>query len=49
MRTCMLVLSACALFAVSSANAHGPQIQITNDGNKITTRELRSDGPYGTA
>jgi hypothetical protein len=33
----------------SSAAAHGPQIQITNDNNKIVTRTLHLDGPYSTA
>lgn len=28
--------------------AHGPQIQITNDNQKIVTRELYLDGPYST-
>ncbi len=35
--------------AASSAAAHGPQIQITNDNNKIVTRVLHLDGPYSTA
>ena len=49
MRTRMLVICTCALAAVSSATAHGPQIQITNDSGKIVTRELHLDGPYSTA
>jgi hypothetical protein len=48
-RTCMIVLSACAAMTVSTAIAHGPQIQITSDGGKIVTRELLLDGPYTTA
>ncbi len=47
MRARMLVLGACAAFAASTAIAHGPQIQVTDTGNKITTRELISDAPYG--
>jgi hypothetical protein len=50
MRTQLLVICACALTAISSASAHGPQIQITRDDNgKIVTRELHPDGPYSTA
>lgn len=30
----------------SPALAHGPQIQLTNDGGKIVTRRLFLDGPY---
>jgi hypothetical protein len=33
----------------SQGAAHGPQIQVTNDNNKITTRTLLLDGPYSTA
>jgi hypothetical protein len=46
MRARMFVLGACAAFAASAANAHGPQIQITDTSNKITTRELILDDPY---
>ena len=35
--------------AASAASAHGPQIQITNSGNKIVTRELLLDSPYSPA
>jgi hypothetical protein len=47
MRSCMFVFTACAVFVVSSASAHGPQIQVTDTGNKITTREVVPDAPYG--
>lgn len=49
MRSCMLAVGACAALVVSTAAAHGPQIQITNDNNKITTRALVLDGPYSTS
>lgn len=49
MRVCMFSVCACAVLTVSSASAHGPQIQITNDGGKIVTRTLHLDGPYSTA
>jgi hypothetical protein len=45
----MLLVGTCAALAVTSATAHGPQIQITNDKGKIVTRELHLDGPYSTA
>ena len=32
-------------FAAWPAFGHGPQIQISNDNNKIVTRELHLDGP----
>lgn len=48
MRTCMFVLSACAAMAVSTAIAHGPQIQITVDSGKITTRQLLPGNSYST-
>jgi hypothetical protein len=46
MRARMLVLGFAAALAAAPANAHGPQIQITNDNNKIVTRHLIQDGPY---
>lgn len=46
MRTHWIILGFAAALAVSTALAHGPQIQITNDNNKIVTRELLNDGPY---
>jgi len=49
MRSCMFAVGACAALIVSTAAAHGPQIQITNDSNKITTRALVPDGPYSTS
>ena len=49
MRTFTFVPALCAVLVVSTARAHGPQIQITNDNNRIVTRELHLDGPYSTA
>ena len=49
MRACMFALALFAALAASAAWAHGPQIQITNSGNKIVTRELLLDGPYSPA
>jgi hypothetical protein len=37
---------AIALFACTTALAHGPQIQITNTGDKIVTHDLIGDGNY---
>ena len=48
-RACMFALALFAALAASAAWAHGPQIQITNSGNKIVTRELLLDGPYSPA
>jgi hypothetical protein len=42
-------LGTCAAFAVSTARAHGPQIQVTNTNNKIVTRELIPAGSYGNS
>jgi hypothetical protein len=49
MRLSAFTLAMSAVMAASPAFAHGPQIQITNDNNKIVTRELHLDGPYSTA
>ena len=46
MRARMIALGLLVAPAVSTAFAHGPQIQITNDNNKIVTRQLLNDGPY---
>lgn len=43
----LAALAASAAFT-SAAFAHGPQIQLTNDGNKIVTRNLFLDEPYRT-
>jgi hypothetical protein len=43
----MFAFGVCIALTVSSASAHGPQIQITNTDNKIVTRELFPAGPYG--
>lgn len=49
MRARMFVLGFVAALATSAANAHGPQIQITNDNNKLVTRALYLDGDYSLA
>jgi hypothetical protein len=52
MRVRMLLVGTCAAFAVSSASAHGPQLQITVDaanGNKITTHQVMLEEPYSSA
>ena len=49
MCACMFALAQIPRLAASAAWAHGPQIQITNSGNKIVTRELLLDGPYSPA
>ena len=49
MRVRMFVFGICAALAASAACAHGPQIQITNDNNKIVTRALHKDGDYSLA
>ncbi len=33
----------------ATAAAHGPQIQVTDDGNKIVTRQIIPDAPYGNS
>jgi hypothetical protein len=45
----MIVLTLPAALVAATARAHGPQVQVTNDGNKIVNRELHLDGPYSTA
>jgi hypothetical protein len=49
MRAGTFALALSAALAASPAIAHGPQIQITNENNKIVTRELHLDGPYSNA
>lgn len=50
MKQCFHAIIWCAIVALAiPAAAHGPQIQITNDNNKIVTRDLHLDGPYSTA
>jgi hypothetical protein len=49
MRICMIAFGACAALAASTANGHGPQIQVTNTSSKIVTRELIPAGPYGNS
>ena len=49
MRAIAYVVTTFVLLAAVSAHAHGPQIQITNDGGKIVTRQLIADGPYSNS
>jgi hypothetical protein len=46
MRAVTFALAMCAALIAASAFGHGPQIQVTNDGGKIVTRQLFLDGPY---
>ncbi len=46
MRLTCSVIAAAAAFAANVALAHGPQIQITNDANKIVTRMLFAEESY---
>ena len=45
-RALRLIATTVGLACASAAFAHGPQIQITNDGGKIVTRELFVEQPY---
>jgi hypothetical protein len=47
MRLRMFVFCACAALAPLWAWAHGPQIQVTDTGEKIVTRTLISNAAYG--
>ncbi len=49
MRARMFVLTVCAVAAVSSADAHGPQIQTTLTEGKIVTRKIVDDDSYNSA
>jgi hypothetical protein len=49
MRVRIFVFGLIAALAATAASAHGPQIQITNDNNKIVTRALHKDGDYSLA
>jgi hypothetical protein len=49
MRVLGIALSLAAALNSFPAHGHGPQLQITNDSNKIVTRELHVDGPYSAA
>jgi hypothetical protein len=49
MRAIAYVVATFVLLTAASAIAHGPQIQITNDGGKIVTRQLIADGPYSNS
>jgi hypothetical protein len=46
MRARMFVFGFVAALATPVASAHGPQLQITNDNNKIVTREVFVERPY---
>jgi hypothetical protein len=46
MRACIFALAFGVALVGSWAYAHGPQIQITNDNDKLITRQLRLDAPY---
>jgi hypothetical protein len=48
MRISVLALAVCAVLAVASARAHGPQIQITDDNNRLVSRQLFRNEPYTT-
>src|SRR6476469_3105208 len=47
MRKSLFALAISTL-ATAPALAHGPQIQLTNDNNKINTRHILLDDPYNT-
>src|SRR5262245_62390680 len=49
MRAVKVAVAMCAALIADIAFGHGPQIQITNDGGKIVTRQLFLDGPYYNA
>lgn len=49
MRAYWIAFGFAAALAASSSFAHGPQIQITNDNNRIVTRHLLKDSPYSDA
>jgi hypothetical protein len=44
-----IIVAAVPLLSVPPALAHGPQIQVTNDAGKITTRHLLTAEPYNMA
>jgi hypothetical protein len=48
MRGGAYALAVVAMLAAETAIAHGPQIQLTNDGGKIVTRQIYEDPPYST-
>lgn len=48
MRTRMFVFCLYAALFASSASAHGPQIQLTVDAGKITTRQMLPGNSYST-
>jgi len=49
MRADWIAFGFVAALAASTAFAHGPQIQITIDSNKLVTRQLHQDGDYSLA
>ena len=48
MAACAACLLIDTLVLASTASAHGPQFQVTNDNGKIVTRQIIPDGPYDT-
>ncbi len=46
MRIGILALAVWTALATATARAHGPQIQITDDNNKLVTRQLFRNEPY---
>jgi hypothetical protein len=49
MRASMIALIVLPALVASVARAHGPQIQLTIDSGKLTTRQVILDKPYSTA
>jgi hypothetical protein len=49
MRAFAYVVATFVPLAAVTVFAHGPQIQVTNDGGKIVTRQLIADAPYSNS
>jgi hypothetical protein len=49
MRAPKFALALIIALAAATAHAHGPQIQITRDGDKITTRRVLIEEPYSSS
>jgi hypothetical protein len=49
MRASACALAFIAMLVANRSFAHGPQIQLTNDGGKIVTRQLIADAPYSNS
>ena len=43
MRYCATITSVCYLICIGATLAHGPQLQVTNTGGKIVTRDILTD------